>query len=260
MLRQLPGAGDEVKWPWPFPRARAKPLHGQSSSCCWENHHPGGKAWQAWPPGTGSLPNSKRKYFPCPSHGQQRATDSPGSLLPFPPQFSVSNTPSALFLLSCSSQPGPSWALTKLYAPISRIQTFHTLGFWENWHTPVMASMSTWWPWVSFCDSNISLKWHAGIISPVPLLELIHLPLVVKTKCCPPAYSLPVNWSHWVSPSPQSVAVKRLYRASLFEKMTLCVGVWFRTDFCVVLIINSNKLRGLGPIFMVQLCKEHLHS
>lgn len=25
-MRQLPGAGDEEKWPWPFPSATAKPL------------------------------------------------------------------------------------------------------------------------------------------------------------------------------------------------------------------------------------------
>lgn len=96
----------------------------------------------------------------------------------------------------------------------------------------------------------------------MPLLQLLCIPPVAKAKCCLPKHSLLVSRSRWVSSSLQSVAVKRHYRASLFlsEKMTVCIGVCSRAGFWVILIINSNEVSGLGPISVLQFCKEHLYS
>lgn len=241
-MRQLSGAGDEGKWPWPFPSSTAKPLHGQSSSCCWANHHPAGKAWQGRPPGvgTGSLPNSNRKSLPFPSHGQHGATQTLlGPCSPSCPSslFQIHPLAFSFYLAALSHGPAEHWPNLVLLFPGSKHPIL--LCCWENWQTPLMARTPSPWPWVWLCDSNISLNWPAGIISPVPHLELIHIPPVVQTKCCPPEHSLLVTWSHWALPSPQSIAVKRYYRVPLFlfEKIIVCVAVWSRTGFWIVLII-----------------------
>ena len=212
-----------------------------------------------------SPPQQQEKISLFPSRGQRRASQAPRG------PCSPSSTPVLCFNTLAAFCPS-----TLLYVGMAQLQLWPnpvllSLG-WKCsllpvllgnlWRIPAMGRTPTRWPPVSFCDSNISINWPARRRSAMPLLELLYISPVAKAKCYLPKYSLLVSWSCWGFLSLQSIAVKRHYRASLFlsEKMTVCTGVWSRAGLWVILIINSNEVSGLGPISVLQCCKEYLYS